>query len=244
MDIFLRLPHTTGMEKTEEDEQLLESLEIEELKKDVDSLILKVKTLSEQLRQQETQQFKSPPRKYHDTYRNDHAYYHRRQQHYNNGDYSHRQSDVYHHDQQTSDLRQPPHRQRSEASPMCFWCGQYGHYQWQCRVRVDHLNNTYNRRHVVGNRSANRNLNLVGSPNEANVIVGGKYCTALIDTGSCVSTICESYYKQFLSFCQIQPVDRILRIECADGKHLPYLGFIETTIALAAPGDINLQCLL
>ena len=100
------------------------------------------------------------------------------------------------------------------------------------------------RRHVVGIRSANRTLNLVGSPNETNVIVGGNYSTALIDTGSCVSTVCESYYKQCLSFCQIQPVDRILKIECADGKHLPYLGFIETTIALAAPGDINLQCLL
>ena len=125
----MRLPHTTDMERTEEDEQLLESLEIEELKKEVVSLILKVKTLSEQLRQQETQQFKSIPINYRDTYRNDHAYYHRRQQHYNNGYYSHRQSDVYHHDQQTSDLRQPPHRQRSEASPMCFRCGQYGHYQ-------------------------------------------------------------------------------------------------------------------
>ena len=63
----MRLPHTTDMERTEEDGQLLESLEIEELKKDVDSLILKVKTLSEQLRQQETRQFKSPPRNYRDT---------------------------------------------------------------------------------------------------------------------------------------------------------------------------------
>ena len=64
----MRLPHTTDMERTKEDEQLLESLEIEELKKEVDSLILKVKTLSEQLRQQEPQQFKSPPINYRDTY--------------------------------------------------------------------------------------------------------------------------------------------------------------------------------
>ena len=72
----MRLPHTSDMERTEEDEQLLEPLEIKELKKEVDSLILKVKTLSEQLRrQQETQQFKSPLRNYRDTYRNDHAYY-------------------------------------------------------------------------------------------------------------------------------------------------------------------------
>lgn len=54
--------------------------------------------------------------------------------------------------------------------------------------------------------------------------------TALIDTGSTVSTVSKSYYEQYLSELPLHPMTEILHIECADGGTLPYCGYIEASI--------------
>ena len=56
-------------------------------------------------------------------------------------------------------------------------------------------------------------------------------CTkALLDTGSCVSLISETFDRNCLSEIQIEPLTTVLNIECADGQQLPYIGCIEAEI--------------
>ena len=52
----------------------------------------------------------------------------------------------------------------------------------------------------------------------------------LLDTGSTVSTISEDFYHSHLSHLALYPITDILQIECADGQHLPYYGYIEATV--------------
>ena len=54
--------------------------------------------------------------------------------------------------------------------------------------------------------------------------------SALLDTGSTVSTVSESYYQQHLQHLTLYPINDFLHIECADGGTLPYSGYIEASI--------------
>ena len=71
---------------------------------------------------------------------------------------------------------------------------------------------------------------MIGSSNEAAITIEDTETIALIDTGSCVSTITDTFYKQHLNDTELQPVNGLLKIECADGNSLPYDGFIEASI--------------
>ena len=63
-----------------------------------------------------------------------------------------------------------------------------------------------------------------------------------MDTGSTVSTVSESFYRQHLTTPLIT-IDRLLDIECADGQQLPYLGYIEAELQI--PGQKHQhQCIL
>ena len=74
---------------------------------------------------------------------------------------------------------------------------------------------------------------LVGNTNEAIVMLGGVECLALIDTGSMVCNISETFYKEYLRQAfPLQDLDRILQIEGAAGQLVSYLGYIEVDIAI------------
>jgi transposase InsO family protein len=75
---------------------------------------------------------------------------------------------------------------------------------------------------------------LVGDSNEAVVLIGGRECLALIDTGSQVSNLSESYYRKHLPEFQLYSLSEILEIEGVAGQLLTYLGYIE--INLVIPG--------
>ena len=82
---------------------------------------------------------------------------------------------------------------------------------------------------------------LYGTPTETNILLNGKEISALLDTGSTVSTISESYYSKHLaSTILLKSFDNILDIECAGGTPLPYKGYIEANIKM--PGDTNTTC--
>ena len=84
--------------------------------------------------------------------------------------------------------------------------------------------------HTKSSNKSNYLSNLVGTSNEVQIRIGSVNTTALLDTGSSVSTISSSFYKQHFADSLIHPIQEILKIECADGNELPYEGFIETDI--------------
>ena len=73
---------------------------------------------------------------------------------------------------------------------------------------------------------------LVGDVNEVNLNINNNTTTALLDTGSCVSIISETFYKEHLADTELEPLTEMINIECADGQQLPYLGCIEATISI------------
>ena len=77
---------------------------------------------------------------------------------------------------------------------------------------------------------ANKDPKLVGDVNEATIHINNIQTRALINTGSCVSVISNSFYQNNLKEIKLKPLTGILNIECADGNNLPYLGFIEASI--------------
>lgn len=86
------------------------------------------------------------------------------------------------------------------------------------------------------------NPTLVGSANEVEVKVEGLITTALLDTGSTVSSVSESFYDGYLTHLDIQPLEQLLHVECADGQPLPYLGYVEVNIVFS--GLCGEQCCL
>ena len=72
---------------------------------------------------------------------------------------------------------------------------------------------------------------LVGDSNESNIIFCGKMATALIDSGSQVTTVSEIFYKSLHDKPDLLNLsDFDLTITGPDGRSRPYLGLIEVTI--------------
>jgi predicted aspartyl protease len=61
---------------------------------------------------------------------------------------------------------------------------------------------------------------LVGNSNEADIKVEGVATSALLDTGASVSTVSEQFYRTHLQHVELQRVDKLLKIECANGDVL------------------------
>ena len=133
-----------------------------------------------------------------------------------------------------------------DMQPKCYRCGQSGHIAVGCRVIMDHSTKPYYHQryydqglvHRLHGEHTNqqhhsRNSTLVGDSNEVSVSVCGVPTRALLDTGSTVTTISESFYRQHLYHLPIQPLDTILSLSCANGESLPYLGYIEAGIELS-----------
>ena len=136
-----------------------------------------------------------------------------------------------------------PTRTHHDYEPIiCFRCGEPGHIAIGCRVRLDHSRQAYNfqqinaedRTYAYQQQSTRETTGLLGSPNEVTIKVNRITVSALLDTGSTVSTVSESFYLQYLANQPIQTLDHILHIECADGEEMPYLGYI--TVDLELPG--------
>ena len=85
------------------------------------------------------------------------------------------------------------------------------------------MNNTLNAKHKIP-------AGLFGTPTEKKILLLDINTKALIDTGSTVSTLSHTFYRAQLSHLELKPLHSLLNIECADGKQLPYEGYIETDI--------------
>ena len=74
-------------------------------------------------------------------------------------------------------------------------------------------------------------VDLVGPANEMEIILNGKKVNSLLDSGSQVTSVSESYYREHLSQCPLQPVDVPgLLLQPAGGGSMPYLGMITTSL--------------
>ena len=71
--------------------------------------------------------------------------------------------------------------------------------------------------------------NLLGSANESTVIFYGTETTALIDSGSMVTTVSEDYLQSLHPTPTLYDLDNLI-LKGPDGKSLPYLGYIEATV--------------
>lgn len=100
----------------------------------------------------------------------------------------------------------------------------------------------------MGTNNQKKDPKLVGETNEVSITIGDTDTTALLDSGSCISAISYSYWKENLANnYPLQPLQDIinLKIECADGQKLPYLGYIETELKIShgLPKASPLHCL-
>lgn len=71
---------------------------------------------------------------------------------------------------------------------------------------------------------------LVGAKCTAQVTISDQDCSCLLDTGSQVTTIPNSFYQENLSHLPINSLNNLLEVEGANGQDVPYLGYIEVTI--------------
>lgn len=71
---------------------------------------------------------------------------------------------------------------------------------------------------------------LVGGKCTAKVTVNKVDCNCLLDTGSQVTTIAQTFYQDHLTEHDIKPISDILEVEGANGQAVPYLGYVEITV--------------
>lgn len=71
---------------------------------------------------------------------------------------------------------------------------------------------------------------LIGAANECVAAVNGRACLALLDTGSQITSISESFYKKHLTDCVIHPVESLLRVVGAAGQDVPFLGYVDVEV--------------
>jgi len=73
---------------------------------------------------------------------------------------------------------------------------------------------------------------LVGAASEMVTRVNNKYVLSLIDTGSMVSTVSESYWRTELSDVPLKSCSDLLQVKDAGEHTLPYLGYIEVDVKI------------
>lgn len=71
---------------------------------------------------------------------------------------------------------------------------------------------------------------LVGPRCISEVFIGDTRCESILDTGSQVTTISETFHARCLTSLPIQPISHLLEVEGAGGQPVPYLGYVEVLL--------------
>ena len=103
--------------------------------------------------------------------------------------------------------------------------------------------------HIHRNQPSRFPKRLVGTKSTAQVTIKGEEVNCLLDTGSQVTTIPQSFYKQHLSEQDIKPLFNLLEVEGAAGQSVPYLGYVELAVTfpkelVGASVDVNTLALV
>lgn len=70
----------------------------------------------------------------------------------------------------------------------------------------------------------------VGEPCDSEAWLDGVQCNCIIDTGSQVTIISQSFYSQYLSHTELFSIKMALDIEGAAGHQVPYVGYVEVDV--------------
>lgn len=94
------------------------------------------------------------------------------------------------------------------------------------------------RKRFLHNKSASVKLpkGLVGAKYTAEVLINGHACNCLLDTGSQVTTVSQSFYDSYLSHLEIHSIHDLLEVEAANGQNIPYSGYICVDITFPKNG--------
>lgn len=84
--------------------------------------------------------------------------------------------------------------------------------------------------------------NLIGQRSEVEVTVNGRTCRTLLDTGSDISTISQSFFET-LDDVKLEPLGDLLQVECASGQTMPYNGYVVLNVHIPELGSITEDCL-
>lgn len=74
---------------------------------------------------------------------------------------------------------------------------------------------------------------LIGPRCTTTVSIEGIQCESILDTGSQVTTISETFHSSYLSSLPIQPIQALLEIEGAAGQNVPYIGYVEANLTFS-----------
>lgn len=82
------------------------------------------------------------------------------------------------------------------------------------------------------NKSATVKLpkGLIGAKYTAQVQINGQSCNCLLDTGSQVTTVSQTFYENNLSHLELHSIHDLLEVEAANGQSVPYSGYIGVDI--------------
>ena len=72
----------------------------------------------------------------------------------------------------------------------------------------------------------------MGQANVTPIKVNGVKCQALVDTGSVVTMVAESFYRRSLSDCALHSLVDVLQVEGAGGHNIPFLGYVDASFSI------------
>lgn len=106
--------------------------------------------------------------------------------------------------------------------------GQTGTRRREMRPRL--IERAINQRAQTQTSSIELPKGLVGMKCTAQIIIGGRRVSCLLDTGSQVTTVPLSVYKSHLSSHPMKSLNDLLEVEGANGQTVPYLGYVEMSL--------------
>ena len=150
-------------------------------------------------------------------------------------------------------------RRQADSRDRCYGCGEFGHFQREClrqreQPREHKMTNLFGKRSTpsVSNQTAGKASTLtwllntdraVGRCPVASVTLGGVKAHALIDTGSEVTTMTESWLHE--PFPQTKPAClNWLKLKGAYGLHIPYHDIIEVILTFGTQTLIDVIVLV
>ncbi|VDI48097.1 Hypothetical predicted protein [Mytilus galloprovincialis] len=117
----------------------------------------------------------------------------------------------------------------------CYYCGKTGHIKRNCR---SFIRDQGSRSVGAGTNGSSLVKKSVGSSPIVDMKIGDVVVSCILDTGSMVSTISESFFNKMLkSNFELHQDKSWLRLRAANGLDIPYVGYIETDVYLPLFGE-------